>query len=177
MKGIYLLIRTEKLSLCQTRASLANVRVHSVQKYGDSLRARADCESANNLNNEVFSDLWCRRTCCFIISFSLMPDHDILCGKCWCMKSAEKTSCIQNTVDTSCIFYFTLEYLLRKRLLLTCVLFLCRILWWASQSSCEARSRKNSTGLSTCTTSIKMDISLKRCVPTVKCHQTIPSFL
>jgi len=41
----------------------------------------------------------------------------------------------------------------------------CRISSWAFLSSCVARSRKNSTGLSTCTTSIKMDTSLKRCVP------------
>lgn len=48
-------MRTEKLSLRQTRASVANVQVHSVQKYGESPGADTDYESA--LNNEVFFDL------------------------------------------------------------------------------------------------------------------------
>ncbi len=48
----------------------------------------------------------------------------------------------------------------------------CRILSWASPSSCEAQFRKNSTGLSTCTISTKMDILLKRYVSSV-CDETI----
>lgn len=51
--------------------------------------------------------------------------------------------------------------------------FHCRILLWAFLSSCEAQSRKSSTGLSTCMISIKMDISLKRYVPSnreMSCH-------
>lgn len=42
--------------------------------------------------------------------------------------------------------------------------FYYRILLWGCLSSCEARSRKNSSGLSTFMISIKMDIFLKRYV-------------
>lgn len=51
--------------------------------------------------------------------------------------------------------------------------FCCRILSWASPFSCEARSRKNSTGPSTCTTSIRTDTSPKRSVERLKCHQEV----
>lgn len=53
MKAIYLLIRTEKLSLLQTKASLSNLQ----SKYSDYPRASMDYDLANNLNNEGFFDL------------------------------------------------------------------------------------------------------------------------
>lgn len=54
--------------------------------------------------------------------------------------------------------------------------FCCRILSWASPFSCEARSRKNSTGPSTCMTSTRTDTSPKRSVQSVerlKSHQEV----
>lgn len=167
MKGIYLLIRTEQLSSCQTRASLANVQVHSAQKHGNSPSPGTDYELVNNLNNEEF------------LIYSVGALHHFLLIKSWHNILAEmltyETSwnteyiCMVNifTFCLSCWFCF-LQFMFCTVLGESC--FHCRTLSWAFLSSCEAQSRRNSTGLSTCTTSIKMDISLKRYVHVNSCN-------
>lgn len=125
--------------------------------------------------------LWITRYFWFMVSAHLLFHHFLLINT-WHGTLAEKlceiiwnTSCFKGALMFLCVF---VDRLGSRVLLLTQGWFLnvcfvqllsescfhCRILLWAFLSSCEAQSRRNWTGLSTCMISIKMDISLKRCV-------------
>lgn len=155
MKGTYLLIRTEKLSSRQTPASLANVQSILLES---TVIPRGPTQNMSRLI------IWIMRYFWFIVSARLLFHHlpvintwhNTLClQECWHMGLAEESPTLSDTV----------------------VLSHCRTLLWVFLSSCEGQSRKNSTGLSTCMISTKMDISLKRYVSCQKCESVPPSWL
>lgn len=86
MKGIYLLIRTEKLSLLQTKASLANVQ---------SILCKSTGIPWGPTRIMSWLIIWIMRYFWFIASALFLFHHSLLIStwrtvipKCWCMKSA-----------------------------------------------------------------------------------------